>query len=68
MGVTTMKVGGRSSILSITSATHGHSGEYTCDATNAAGKQRYSASLTVHGTYIQKMKSSFLFYLISCCY
>ena len=45
-----MKVGSRASILSITSATHGHSGEYTCDATNAAGKQRYSARLTVHGT------------------
>lgn len=51
MGVNTMKVGSRSSILSITSATHGHSGEYTCDATNAAGKQRYSATLTVHGTF-----------------
>ena len=50
MGVTTMKVGGRSNILSISSATHGHSGEYTCDASNAAGRQRYSASLTVHGT------------------
>ena len=49
MGVSTMKVGSRSSILSITSATHGHSGEYTCDAGNAAGKQRFSAALTVHG-------------------
>ena len=54
MGVTTMKVSGRSSILSITSATHGHSGEYTCDATNAAGKHRYSATLTVHGSTFVK--------------
>lgn len=50
MGVTTMKVGSRSSILTITSASHGHSGDYTCDASNAAGKQTYTASLIVHGS------------------
>ena len=49
MGVNTMKVGARSSILSITSATHGHSGVYTCVAANKAGEKRHSASLVVHG-------------------
>lgn len=49
MGVTTVKLGSRSSILSIEHVTHGHSGEYTCVATNAAGEDRSRASLTVHG-------------------
>ena len=61
MGVTTMKVGSRSSILSIASATHGHSGEYTCDATNAAGKQRFAATLTVHGTFSLMISLSTLY-------
>ena len=49
MGVNTMKVGGRSNILTISSATHGHSGQYTCVASNAAGEARHSATLVVHG-------------------
>ncbi|XP_047472710.1 Down syndrome cell adhesion molecule-like protein Dscam2 isoform X9 [Penaeus chinensis] len=48
MGVTTVKLGSRSSILSIEHVTHGHSGVYTCVASNAAGEDRFGASLTVH--------------------
>ncbi|KAF2359264.1 Immunoglobulin-like domain, partial [Trinorchestia longiramus] len=48
MGVSTMKLGSRSNILNIESATHGHSGDYTCVASNDAGEDRYSAALTVH--------------------
>ena len=59
MGVATMKVGTRSSILSITSATYGHSGTYTCDATNNAGKESYSAALTVYGAYLNKFRATF---------
>ena len=51
MGVTTMKLGTRSSILNIESVTHGHTGVYTCVATNSAGSDRASASLTVHGRF-----------------
>ena len=50
MGVTTMKLGSRSNILNIEAVTHGHSGIYTCVATNDAGEDRASATLTVHGT------------------
>lgn len=49
MGVSTMKLGTKSSILSIEHVTHGHSGKYTCVASNRAGEARYSATLVVHG-------------------
>ncbi|KAK3862534.1 hypothetical protein Pcinc_031611 [Petrolisthes cinctipes] len=48
MGVSTMKLGTKSSILSIEHVTHGHSGKYTCVASNRAGEARYSATLVVH--------------------
>ena len=49
MGVTTMKLGSRSSILNIEAVTHGHSGVYTCVASNSAGTDRAKGTLTVHG-------------------
>ncbi|KAK8752913.1 hypothetical protein OTU49_008227, partial [Cherax quadricarinatus] len=48
MSVTTMKLGPKSSILSIEHVTHGHAGIYTCVASNIAGEARYSATLHVH--------------------
>lgn len=51
MGVTTMKLGPKSSILSIEHVTHGHAGIYTCVASNIAGEARYSATLHVHGNH-----------------
>lgn len=50
MGVSTMKLGTRSNILNIESTTHGHSGVYTCVASNEAGEDRASSTLIVHGT------------------
>lgn len=52
MGVSTMKLGTKSSILSIEHVTHGHAGVYTCVATNRAGEARYSATLRVHGNHM----------------
>ncbi|CAG0885273.1 unnamed protein product [Cyprideis torosa] len=47
MGISTMKVGGRSSALNIDHVTAGHAGVYTCQARNFAGETSYSASLDV---------------------
>ena len=49
MGVSTVRLSQKSSILSIEHLTHGHSGDYTCVVSNRAGVARFSASLTVHG-------------------
>ena len=46
---TTLPIGQRTSILTIESVQHGHSGTYTCIARNAAGKTSYSATLVVKG-------------------
>ena len=49
MGVATVKLGARSSILSIEHVAHDHSGEYTCAASNTAGEDQFSATLSVNG-------------------
>jgi len=49
-GVTTMKVGERSSLLIIDSINSEHVGQYICNAKNAAGNATYSAELRVNGT------------------
>ena len=51
MGISTFKVGKKTSVLSIDSIMPGHSGNYTCSVSNPAGTANYSAELTVHGTY-----------------
>lgn len=48
-GVTTMKVGTKSSLLLIDSADAEHSGNYTCSARNAAGVANYTAEIIVNG-------------------
>lgn len=50
MGIETMKIGDRSSILSIGSAMAAHSGNYTCTATNPAGSASYTTSIFVNGS------------------
>jgi hypothetical protein len=58
-GVTTMKVGERSSLLIIDSVSSEHVGTYVCNAKNHAGNVSFAADLRVHGTQdIQAM----------CCY
>ncbi|KAM3964156.1 LOW QUALITY PROTEIN: Down syndrome cell adhesion molecule 1 [Aphomia sociella] len=49
-GITTMKIGYRSSLLTIYSATASNSGEYWCHAANHAGVAVHSASVNVHVT------------------
>lgn len=48
-GIATMKIGPRTSLLTINSATASHSGEYSCNAVNHAGLTSYSAKINVHG-------------------
>ncbi|XP_047530772.1 Down syndrome cell adhesion molecule-like protein Dscam2 isoform X42 [Vanessa atalanta] len=47
-GITTMKIGHRTSLLTISSATASHSGEYTCHALNEAGLAVHSTTINVH--------------------
>ncbi|XP_050346768.1 cell adhesion molecule Dscam2 isoform X8 [Nymphalis io] len=47
-GITTMKIGHRTSLLTISSATASHSGEYTCHALNEAGLAVHSTTVNVH--------------------
>lgn len=49
-GITTTKIGERTSLLTITSAVARHSGEYSCHAANHAGISVHSAVVDVHGT------------------
>lgn len=49
-GVSTMKVGQKSSVLMIEAVTSEHTGNYTCTARNAAGVANYTAELIVNGS------------------
>ena len=49
MGITTTKIGRKTSVLVIDPATSGHRGNYTCTVRNPAGYVNYTASLEVHG-------------------
>ena len=50
-GVSTMKLGQKSSVLMIDSVTSEHSGNYTCTARNSAGVNNYTAELIVTGWF-----------------
>lgn len=49
LGISTMKAGERTSLLSISSVTSRHSGTYSCTASNKAGSTSYSATVHVNG-------------------
>lgn len=49
-GVSTVKLGKRTYALTIDSVSGKHAGNYTCEASNDAGVERYSAELIVNGT------------------
>ena len=49
LGVTTMNVGSRTSLLIIGSVGHRHMGAYTCKARNVAGSASQTADLKVNG-------------------
>lgn len=48
-GVSIMKIGQKSSILSIEPVTASHAGNYSCRASNNAGIDEYTATLIVNG-------------------
>lgn len=50
-GVTTTKIGERASLLLIDSVSEAQVGNYTCTADNVAGSVRFSAVLSVNGTF-----------------
>lgn len=49
LGVTTMMVNKRTSVLTIDSVDDHHAGNYTCLARNRAGLQTYTTELNVYG-------------------
>ena len=49
MGISIIKAGPRLSILTIDSIAAGHSGDYTCTASNSAATVNYTATLAVNG-------------------
>lgn len=49
MGISIIKAGPRLSILTIDSIAAGHSGDYTCTASNNAATVNYTATLAVNG-------------------
>lgn len=52
LGITVVRVSKRMSTISIDSVQASHSGNYTCLASNSAGKTTHMAYLTVNGTKI----------------
>lgn len=52
LGMSTAKVGSRTSLLVIDSVTPHNGGLYTCRASNPAGVTEYSAELLVQGTLV----------------
>jgi len=72
----TNRISGKTSMLSIPSATQAHTGRYTCIASNKAGTTTYSADLTVNGTKIDSILKYILVFAVTvtkgldslCCY
>lgn len=49
LGISTLAVGSRSSVLTIDSVEAPHAGNFTCQAKNLAGQQRFTTLLNVYG-------------------
>lgn len=56
-GISTVKLGKRTYALTIDSVSGKHSGNYTCEAYNTGGVDRYSAALVVNGTQTNEMNA-----------
>jgi hypothetical protein len=51
-GIYVLKIGSKTSVLTIESVRAYHGGNYTCTATNAAGSSQYTAHLAVNGSAV----------------
>ena len=60
MGISIIKAGPRLSLLTIDSIAAGHSGDYTCTASNKAATVNYTATLAVNGLFCPKLVSRLL--------
>lgn len=49
MGISTMRIGKRTNLLTIDSVAASHVGNYTCVASNAVATTNFTAQLKVHG-------------------
>lgn len=71
-GISVVKIGHKSSGLTIDGVASIHSGVYTCSATNQAGHANYSSELAVNGTYVHIIALPrlcfFIFYTYSFSY
>ena len=56
LGIITTPIGGRGSMLIISSVGHRHSGHYTCTANNEAGARSETAVLRVNGKNCELVK------------
>lgn len=64
LGISTVKVGKRASMLVIESATSMHRGMFQCTATNLAGFTTYTTNLEIHGNLnIFKCHGLFIYFL-----
>lgn len=55
VGVTTTRVGDRTSLLTISSVMAEHNGNYSCVSTNAAGSVHHTAAIQVNGISIRSL-------------
>ena len=57
MGISTVRLNSRVSLLSIDSIAAGHAGDYTCTAQNSAGSVNHTATLLVQGQRLEHFSS-----------
>ena len=55
LGITTVPIGSRGTMLIISSVGYQHNGLFTCTATNQAGQKSTSADLKVNGNQIKNI-------------
>ena len=60
MGIATVRLNSRMSLLSIDSIAAGHAGDYTCTAQNSAGQANHTAVLLVQGFFFVISPSFFV--------
>jgi hypothetical protein len=69
LGISTTKLGSKTSVLSIDYVDSQHSGTYTCIAENSAGSSKFSTDLEIHGKFnhnsLQNYRSYTFVFLVS---